>query len=142
MIGHKGQKGRQKGKRGTRDISAMKDMRGVIGMRGRDTIGTKETIEVIEIEKEIGKEVKEAIEVIVAIGMKEATATREVKGLREVIDKETIETNTENSKAARIGKEIALTNPKTTEVDHRKPRLPTHPATANTSPATVTHISH
>lgn len=138
LIGQKG----HKGKTGTRDISAMRDMRGMIGMIDRDTIGMKEMIEAIEREKEIEKEVIEVIEVIVEIGMKEVTATREIKGLKEVIDKEAIETNTESSKAARIGKKIAPTNPKTTEVDHRKPLLPTHPATGHTSPAIVTHISH
>lgn len=141
MIDLIGQKG-HKGKTGTRDISATRDMRGVIGTRDKDTIGMKEMIEVIGKEKEIEKEVIEVIEEIVAIGIKKATATREVRELKEVIDKEAIETNTESSKAARIGKEIALTNPKTTEVDHRKPHLPTHLATAHTSPATVTHISH
>jgi len=130
MIDLKGQKG-HKGKTGTRDISAMRDMRGVIGMRDRNTIDMKEMIEVIE-----------AIEAIVAIGMKEAIVTREAKGLIKVIDKEAIEANTESSKAARIGKEIALTNPKNTEIIHRKHLLPIRPDTANTSQATVTHFSH
>lgn len=126
-----------KGKKGTREISVMRDMRGTIDTRGRDTIGMKEMIEGIEKEKEIeiGKEVIETTEVIVEIG---EIGTKEVIATREVIDKDIIETNTEN-RAARTGKKIALTHPKITEAVHRKH----HPilATAHTS-HTVTHFSH
>ena len=123
----------QKGNKDMRDISVMRDIREVIGMKGKDTIGMKEMIEAIE--KEIGKEVTGSIEAIVEIGTKEVIATREV------IDREIIETNTENSKAARTDKEIAPTHPKITEVVHRN-NLPIRPATAHTSLATVTYISH
>lgn len=126
----------QKGQISMRGTTAIRDMREMIGMRDRDTIDMKELIEAIEVIEAI-----DLIEVIVEIGMIEAIVTREVKEQIEAIDNEVIAINTEINKA-RIGKEIALTNPKITEVVHRKPLPPIHLAMVPTSPTTVTHFSH